>query len=147
MLIDQHTFYYFILPLPVKPPPKRNVLPRSRRRLKLSQEIGIEAALQKIGDPNGPFVWKDTYVFCISADNGYVTAHPIKPKLVGKDLTGIKDINGKMFFLEFLNIAREKGEGWVSYMWPKPEEKEPFSQKLLCLSAGRWKNNFFCRNI
>ena len=40
-------------------------------------------------------------------------------------LMGIKDVNGKMFFVEYINLAKTKGEGWVDYMWPKPGEKKP----------------------
>ena len=25
-----------------------------------------------------------------------------------------------MIFDEFVKVAKEKGEGWVDYMWPKP---------------------------
>ena len=28
------------------------------------EEIGLEATLKKVADKNGPFVWKDTYIFC-----------------------------------------------------------------------------------
>jgi len=51
--------------------------------------------------------------------------HPIKHKMEGKELIGLKDITGKRFFVEMTNIAKEKGSGWVDYMWPKPGEKNP----------------------
>ena len=50
----------------------------------------------------------------------------MEPGLVGKDLMGLKDVNGVMIFVEFLKIGKsDSGEGWVSYMWPKPGEKKP----------------------
>lgn len=88
----------------------------------LIKELGVEPALEKISDPNGPFVWKDTYVFAYDL-NGVMLAHP-NPKLVGKNLMGIKDTNGKMYVAEFIEVAKNKGEGWVTYTWPKPGEKE-----------------------
>ena len=42
-----------------------------------------------------------------------------------KDGNILKDVNGKMFFAEFVNVAKDKGEGWVDYMWPKPGDKTP----------------------
>lgn len=51
--------------------------------------------------------------------------HPIKPELDGKDLSGSKDPNGKKLFVEFVNVCREKGEGFVDYMWPLPGHDEP----------------------
>lgn len=96
---------------------------------KMVKDVGLDATLEKIKDRNGEFVWKDSYVFCINLDTAKMLAHPIKPKLIGKMLMGIKDVNGKMFFVEYINLAKSKGQGWVDYMWPKPGEKKP-SPKL-----------------
>ncbi len=101
----------------------------------LIQKQGLDAALKQLSDRNGPFVWKDTYVFTIDLNKKTVLAHPIKPALVGKNLIGIKDINGKMFFAEFINVAKQKGKGWVSYMWPKPGEKKPSPKKTYVLKV------------
>lgn len=104
---------------------KEECMAKTKEAAKLAETEGIEAAVKQVNDPNGPFVWKDTYVFALNMDTGMVEAHPIKPKLIGKKLTGLKDIKGKMFFVEFIKVAKEKGEGWVSYWWPKPGEKKP----------------------
>lgn len=88
------------------------------------KNIGLEATLEKIMDKNGSFVWKDTYVFCLDLDKHCNIAHPIKPKLIGRNLMAVKDVNGKTFFAEFINTAKNKGEGWVKYMWPKPGDKK-----------------------
>ena len=37
----------------------------------------------------------------------------------------MKDLNGKMFNSEMTEVAKTAGEGWVSYMWPKPNETTP----------------------
>ncbi len=95
------------------------------KALDIAKTKGVDEMLRKIGEAKGPFVWKDSYIYAINLDNNQVAAHPIKPVLVGKNLSGIKDINGKMFFVEIINLAKEKGEGWVDYMWPKPGEKKP----------------------
>lgn len=46
--------------------------------------------------------------------------HPFKPQLDGKNLSAVKDPQGKALFVEMANITREQGEGTVYYMWPKP---------------------------
>ena len=51
--------------------------------------------------------------------------HPYKPELNGKDLSDNKDPNGKRLFVEFVRVCKEKGEGFVDYMWPKPGMDEP----------------------
>lgn len=99
---------------------------KCKEAVKMAKEIGLEATYKKINDKNGPFVWKDGYVFCFNIDTSTMVAHPIKPALIGKMLMGIKDVNGKQFFVDFCNVAKSaKGEGWVDYMWPKPGERKP----------------------
>ncbi len=51
--------------------------------------------------------------------------HPYKPALDGKDLSNVKDPKGKRLFVEFVNVCKEKGAGFVDYMWPKPGLDEP----------------------
>ncbi|MBF0607143.1 MAG: methyl-accepting chemotaxis protein [Candidatus Magnetobacterium sp. LHC-1] len=51
--------------------------------------------------------------------------HPIKPELDGKDLTENKDPNGKHLFVEFVNVCKKDGAGYVNYMWSKPGAKKP----------------------
>ncbi|MGR6466150.1 methyl-accepting chemotaxis protein [Rhizobium sp. PAMB 3182] len=51
--------------------------------------------------------------------------HPIKPELVGKDLSQNQDPNGKFLFLEFVNTVKAHGQGFVDYYWPKPGADKP----------------------
>ncbi|BCL61341.1 methyl-accepting chemotaxis protein [Desulfomarina profundi] len=54
--------------------------------------------------------------------------HPIKPALDGKDLSGFKDPTGKKLFMEMVSVAKKKGEGFVSYKWPKPGKEKPVAK-------------------
>lgn len=105
---------------------KAECVAKCKEAAALVKEIGLESAIQKIMDKTGPFVWKDTYVFCVDIETGITLANPVTPKLVGKMIKGLKDKTGKLFAVEYLNIAKNKGEGWVTYMWPKPGETEPW---------------------
>lgn len=51
--------------------------------------------------------------------------HPYKPKLNGKDLSQVKDPNGKALFLEFVRVCKARGEGYVDYFWPKYGADKP----------------------
>ena len=108
---------------------KDECVAKAKEAAQLVRDVGLDEAIKKINDKSGPFVWKDTYVFTVDLDKTMVIAHPIKPGLIGKNLMALKDVNGKMFFAEFINTAKNDGEGWVDYMWPKPGEKAP-SPKL-----------------
>ena len=104
---------------------KDEVVAKCEAAAKMIQEKGIEASSKAIGDKKGPFVWKDTYVFLMDLD-GKMIAHPIKPELTQRDdLIQVKDTDGKPLFVEFIQVAGDKGSGWVDYMWPKPGEETP----------------------
>ena len=83
------------------------------------------AGLAEFNDRNSRWVWKDTYVFVYNCSKGTVAAHPIKPHLVGKNLMGLKDVKGNMFFIQLCEASKNPKGGWVEYWWPKPGEKTP----------------------
>jgi cytochrome c len=90
---------------------------------------GLDEAIKAIGDPKGPFVWKDSYVFLMNLD-GKMLAHPMQPELTKlPHCLLITDPTDKALFVAFVNLARTVGQGWVDYMWPKPGKKSP-SKKL-----------------
>ncbi len=94
------------------------------------KEKGLEPALKEMGDPKGPFVKGDLYLFAGSMDKVTLLAHPFaKDKLVGPDLSKMKDSKGNEFFVKFKEIAEKPGSGWVEYMWPKPGAKDPSLKK------------------
>ncbi len=59
------------------------------------------------------------YIFIIDQDAKMIM-HPIKPELEGKSVADSKDPSGKALFVEMTKVAKDKGEGTVEYMWPKP---------------------------
>ncbi|MDP4117051.1 MAG: methyl-accepting chemotaxis protein [Bacteroidota bacterium] len=88
-----------------------------------SQEDAHSKALEVIkgmryGNSNNDYYW-------IQDLNYKMVMHPITAALNGKDLSNTKDPDGVFFFVEFVNICKEKGEGFVNYMWPKPGMDKP----------------------
>ncbi len=102
---------------------KEECIAKCKEAAALINEIGVEAAMAKIQDAHGSFVWKDSYVYAADIQDGKVLAHPMAPGMVGKAWGGLKDANGKMFGAELTEVARQ-GEGWVEYVWPKGPEKK-----------------------
>ena len=47
--------------------------------------------------------------------------HPVKPALIGKDLTEVTDTHGTHQFVEMVKVVREQGEGFVHYYYDKPD--------------------------
>ncbi len=87
-----------------------------------------EAGLAEIAKRNGKFVWKDSYVFAMNL-KGKMFAHPMMPGLMKMDslltVTDKNPKNPKMLFVDFVVKAATEGEGWIEYMWPKPDSSEP----------------------
>jgi methyl-accepting chemotaxis protein len=57
--------------------------------------------------------------------NGVNVMHPIRKELEGKDLSGLKDENGKLFIQEMMQTVRSQGSGVVEYLWKKPGSGTP----------------------
>jgi len=50
-----------------------------------------------------------------------IVMHPIKPELNGRDATDMKDPNGKRLFVEFVDVVKRQGAGFVAYEWRSRE--------------------------
>lgn len=76
--------------------------------------------------------------FFILNDQVQGVMHPIKPALDNTDLSEIKDPEGKALFVEFAKVAKEDKEGFVSYMWPKPDTETPLPKLTFVRSFPEW---------
>lgn len=65
--------------------------------------------------------------------------HPIEPELEGRDMSTVQDENGKRFFLEFVNVCNEAGEGFVEYMWPRPGSDVPVPKLAFVRELPDWE--------
>lgn len=82
------------------------------------------AAIAKFNDAAGAFRDRDLYVFCASETTGKLVAHPA---LVGTDLRGLKDKNGKAFGAEIFE-AKDGAISEVAYVWPRPSGGDPVAK-------------------
>jgi len=74
--------------------------------------------ISKLRYGNGDYFW-------INDLGPRMIMHPAKPELNGQDLTEMKDPDGKHLFVEFANVVKKKGSGFVEYQWPKPGKDAP----------------------
>lgn len=82
------------------------------------------AAFPKFKGKGSPFLYDGTYIWIHSLKETKMLMHPIKYKMEGNELIGLKDEKGKRFFVAMNNVANENGQGWVEYFWPVPGTKE-----------------------
>jgi len=64
--------------------------------------------------------------------------HPIKPALNDKDLSAVKDPNGKYLFLSMVEIVKTKGSGFVDYVWDKQGFDEPVAKISFVKLVPAW---------
>ena len=73
------------------------------------------------------------YFFIIDMQNRMVI-NPTATKLIGQDMSEMKDPNGKRLFIEINETVRRHGSGFVDYLWQKPGSEKP--QPKLSYVAG-----------
>jgi len=68
--------------------------------------------------------------FWISDLEPVMIFHPYRKDLVGKKLDYFTDPNGKAIFLEFIDIAKTDGAGYIEYLWEEQEDTSRIIPKL-----------------
>lgn len=86
---------------------------------KFLQNKGV-SGFASLNSKDGPWVWKDSYVFAFDCRLDRMVAHPMRPDLVGQPIMQVTDNNGKYIFKEMCKAGGEPKGGWVDYVWTKP---------------------------
>jgi methyl-accepting chemotaxis protein len=76
--------------------------------------------------------------FFITDTKTNVVMHPISPQLDGKDMSGTKDPNGKLLFVEMTDVVRRSGSGFVEYQWAKPGSDKPLPKLTYVAGFAPW---------
>lgn len=104
---------------------------------------GKDKALTEFSNPQGQFVNGDLYIFAFDL-KGVTIAHGGDPKLIGRDLTALQDVDGKYFASEFIKIGPEGG--WVDYKWmnyvtKKVDAKTAYVKRIddVIIGSGAYK--------
>ena len=56
--------------------------------------------------------------------------HPYRQDLVGRNVSDYADPSGKFLFREFVRVARDKGAGYVDYMWQWKDDPNRIVPKI-----------------
>ncbi len=80
---------------------------------------------------------KDDY-FWINDMRPVMIMHPFKTELDGKDLSDIRDPEGKQLFVEFVETVKRQQSGFVEYLWPKPGASRPVRKISFVKGFSPW---------
>ncbi|MHA4867950.1 cache domain-containing protein [Duganella sp. PWIR1] len=98
-------------------------------------ESGKDKTIAEANNPKGRFVDRDLYVV-IHDLHGKVLANPVLPRMVGVDLSGVKDVDGKMFIKERLDMLKTATSGWIDFKWPNSVTKNIEKRSVYFERAG-----------
>jgi cytochrome c len=92
---------------------------------------GNDKGYAEISTKGGQFTDRDLYLVVYGLD-GKVLAHGANAKMVGKDLIGLKDIDGKEFVRERVELGKAKANFWQDYKFTNPESKKVEPKSMYC---------------
>lgn len=86
------------------------------------KKVGAEKAYKDFTSDKATWNKKDLYVM-VYDNKGIGQAHGANEKIVGKDMSQVKDANGVAIVQGMVALAA-KGGGWFDYDWPHPQTKK-----------------------
>jgi cytochrome c len=92
---------------------------------------GPEKAYAEINDPKGSFVDRDLYIVVCRVD-GLVLAHGADKTRIGVNVLHDKDVDGKEFVRERMELAKTRPSFWQSYKFMNPVTKQVEPKQMYC---------------
>jgi cytochrome c len=90
-----------------------------------------EKGYTEISNKAGQFIDRDLYLVVYGLD-GTVRAHGANEKMIGKNLIELKDVDGKAFVKERVELAQSKGTFWQDYKFTNPTSKKIEPKSMYC---------------
>ena len=84
---------------------------------------GAEKAYAEFSNPKGQFVDRDLYI-AVYDMNGKCLAHGANAKMIGRDLLDNKDVDGKEFVKERVEMMKKDPSGWQDYKFRNPTSNQ-----------------------
>jgi len=95
-------------------------------------QLQAKQAIKEIRYDGGNYLWINDY-------QPTMIMHPIKPALNGQPLSAIKDPNGKALFNAMVSIVNDQGEGFVDYVWSRPDQETPVDKVSFVKGLSQWQ--------
>lgn len=92
---------------------------------------GKDKGYAEITNKQGQFKDRDLYLAVYRLD-GTPMAHGANEKMVGRNLIELKDIDGKEFVRERMDMAKTKASFWQDYKFTNPVTKKVEPKSMYC---------------
>jgi signal transduction histidine kinase len=84
---------------------------------------GADKAYAEFSNPKGQFVDRDLYI-AVYDMSGKCLAHGANAKMIGRDLLDNKDVDGKEFVKERIEMMKTQPTGWQDYKFRNPTSNQ-----------------------
>ena len=111
-----------------KPDEARAMLAKAMAHIK---SVGRDKAFADFMTKPGPWVDRDLYLLVFRLD-GTSLAHGVNAKQIGMNLIDRKDIDGKEFIRERMELAKSKPTFWQDYKFQNPVTKKIEAKTSYC---------------
>ena len=105
-----------------------------KKGVALIKTSGKDKTFAEVSNKSGAFVDRDLYLTIYSFD-GTVRAHGANEKMIGKNLIELKDVDGKPFIKERMELAQAKPSFWQEYKFTNPVSKKVEPKQMYCERA------------
>lgn len=103
-----------------------------KKALAYMKANGREKTFAEIDKKDGQFVDRDLYLTVYGLD-GVVRAHGANTKMIGKNLMELKDVDGKAFVKERVEMAKKKVPFWQDYKFNNPVSGKIEPKTMYCV--------------
>ena len=84
---------------------------------------GVDKSYAEFSNPKGQFVDRDLYIVVYDM-SGKCLAHGANAKMIGRDLIDNKDVDGKEFVKERVEMMKKQASGWQDYKFRNPTSNQ-----------------------
>ena len=92
---------------------------------------GTDKGYAEISSKTSQFKFEDLYLVVYGLD-GTVHAHGANEKMIGRNLIELKDVDGKAFVKERVELGKTKVSFWQDYKFTNPETKKIEPKAMYC---------------
>ncbi|WP_193332507.1 methyl-accepting chemotaxis protein [Pseudoalteromonas ulvae] len=93
---------------------------------------------QKVRDLLAQTRYGDSGYFFLFDENGNMVTHPIKPELNEQSMVHHHQTFISSAFRQFVDVANQRGSGFVTYQWPKPGSNEQERKSSFIYKLNHW---------
>jgi cytochrome c len=102
-----------------------------KKGVALIKTSGRDKALAEISNKKGQFIDRDLYLVVYRMD-GVNVAHGVNEKMIGKNMIEIKDIDGKEYMRERVELAKAKPSFWHDLKFVDPITRKIEPKQMYC---------------